>query len=229
MRLADRPAIPRTGRGSSSNPYANLVRALGPDHPLVRTQRALSITTRHAFHACALLVATPFLGLLSRNLAIAAAASAALVTSILCAAVVLLSSQRRRRVHDLILEGTPPGLGLIQTEVRRLLDPVSRARSAQALNRALYEGEHWHDLLPASRPPPGVRHLPSNAPLIREIARDLCGEYVSPRAVILVDRLIEGGYGAAIYQGGPDWVRRELGRIRFELAREAGACMRPGG
>jgi hypothetical protein len=226
MRLAARPAIPRPGRPSASDPDAALVRALGPDHRLVRSQRALSVTIRHTVSACALLVATPCLGLLSRNLGIAAGASAALVTSILCAAVAILSSQRRRRVHDLILEGSPPRLGLIQAEVRRLLDPVHRARSAQALTRALYDGEHWYDLLPASRPPPGVRHLPSNGPLIRAIARELCGEGVSPRAVILADRLIEGGYGGALYGSGPDWVRRELGRIHFELAAGA-SCVDP--
>ncbi len=218
MKLAARPAFPRIGEGWASEPYADLVRALGPDHRLVRTQRALSVTIGHTVSACALLVATPCLGLLGRNLGIAAGASAALVTSILCVAVAILGSQRRRRVHDLILEGSPPRLGLIQAEVRRLLDPVRRARSAQALTRVLYEGEHWYDFLPASRPPPSVRHLVSNAPLIHVIARDLCGEGVSPRAVILVDRLIEGGYGGALYVGGPDWVRRELGRIRFELA-----------
>ena len=218
MRLAALPALPRIGAGSGSDPYADLVGALGPEHRLVRTQRSLSVTIRHTVSACALLVATPCLGLLSRNLGIAAGASAASVTLILCAAVAILSSQRRRRVHDLILEGSPPRLELIQAEVRRLLDPVNRARSAQALTRALYEGEHWYDFLPASRPPPSVRHLASNAPLIHAIARDLCGDGVSARAVILVDRLIQGGYGGALYVGGPDWLRRELGRIRFELA-----------
>jgi hypothetical protein len=218
MRLAARPTSLRIGGGSASDPYPDLVRALGPGHRLVRTQRALSIATYQAVLACVLLIATPCLGLLSRNLAIAAGGSAALVTSVLCVAVAVLGSQRRRRMHDLILEGGAPPLGLIQAELTRLLDPVHRARLSQALTRALYEGEHWYDLLPASRPPPSVRHLASNATVIRAIARALCGEGVSPRAVILIDRLIEGGYGGALYASGPDGVRRELGRICFELA-----------
>jgi hypothetical protein len=212
-----RQASTRAPRRSSSDPDADLVRALGPDHELVRTQRTLSVTIRRASETSALVLATPCLSLLSRDLAIAAASSAALVASILWGAAAVFGSQRRRRVHDLILQERAPQLGLIDAEVRRLLDPRHRARSAQALRRALYEGEHWHDFLPASRPPPGVRHLTSHAHVIRDIARDLDGEGITPRAVILVDQLIEGGYGAAIYQGGPDRVGRELGRLRFEL------------
>jgi hypothetical protein len=221
VRLATRPAIPRPGCRSSLDLYADLVRTLGPDHPLVRTQRAITIATGHALNASVLVVGAACLGPVSRSLAIATAASAGLVTSILCGAVAVLSARRRQRVHDLILEGTPPALGLIRAEVKRLLEPANRARVAHALDRALREGEHWHEYLPASRPPDGVRHLPPNGPLIREIATDLCGERVSARAVILLDRLIQGGYGAAIYQGGPDWVKRELGRIHFELRWDA--------
>jgi hypothetical protein len=176
--------------------------------------------TRRRAAASALLIAAPCLGLVSRNLAIATAASATLVTSVLCAAVVVLDSHRRRRLQELILEGSPPGLGLVEDEIRRLVDPARRAQLALAIERALYEGEHWHEYLPASRPPHGVRHLPANRALISQIATGLRGEDVSPRAVILLDRLIQGGYGAAIYHGGEDWLSRELGRIRFELARD---------
>jgi hypothetical protein len=217
MRPAPRRAIPHPRGGSSPALYADLVRTLGPDHPLVRTQRAIATATCHAMDVSALVIAAPCLAVLSRDLAIATVASAALVMTILCGGIAVLRSHRRRMVHDLILQGGPPALVLIRDEVGRLLDPAYRARVARALNRALYEGEHWHEYLPASRPPHGVRHLPPNARLIREITADLCGEHASPRAVIRLDRLIQGGYGAAIYQGGPDWVRRELGRIHFEL------------
>jgi hypothetical protein len=217
MRLAARPTSLRIGGGSASDPYPDLVRALGPDHRLVRTHRSLTITIRHTVNGCVLIVAAPFLDLVSRSLAVTATASATLVTSILCAAVAILGAQRRRRIHDLILEGSAPQLGLIQAEVSRLLDPRHRAQSARALTRALSDAEHWHDLLPASRPPPSVRHLAPHAPLIRALARALCSHGVSPRAVILTDRLIEGGYGGTLYARDPDRVRRELGRIRFEL------------
>jgi hypothetical protein len=32
---------------------------------------------------------------------------------------------------------------------------------------------------------------------------------------------MRGGYGSALYDGGPDWLRRELGRIRFEIGADA--------
>lgn len=183
----------------------------------MRAQRAVGIARRHALSGSAVLAAAPSLALVSRSLAVATAASAALVTSMLCAAVAMLGSHRRERIHDLILRGSPPALELIRDEVRCLLDLDHRLHVAHALDRALYDGEHWHDYLPASRPPQGVRHLPPNGPLIRQITADLRGERVSPRAVILLSRLIQGGYGAAIYQSGPEWVSRELGRIHFEL------------
>ena len=45
--------------------------------------------------------------------------------------------------------------------------------------------------------------------------------------MVMLDRLVQGGYGATVYQGGPDWVRRELGRIHFELL-EPGGREQPG-
>jgi hypothetical protein len=89
----------------------------------------------------------------SRSLAVATAASAALVTSILCGAVTILGRHRREHVHDLILRGGPPAVELIRGEVRRLVDIDNRLQVARALDRALCDGEHWHEYLPASRPP----------------------------------------------------------------------------
>lgn len=183
----------------------------------MRIQSAITLTRRHTIAASALTIAAPCLAVVSPNLAVATTGCAALVASALYGTIAMLRSLRRERIHDLIVLGSPPPLPLIRDEVGQLLDGRYRARVARSLNRALYEGEHWHEYLPASRPPPGVRNLPANGPLVREITTDLYGEHVSPRAVILLARLMRGGYGAAIYQGGPDWLGRELGRIHFEL------------
>jgi hypothetical protein len=40
--------------------------------------------------------------------------------------------------------------------------------------------------------------------------------------MVLLDQLVRGGYGAAVYHGGADLVTRELGRIRFELLEPGG-------
>ena len=33
----------------------------------------------------------------------------------------------------------------------------------------------------------------------------------------MLSRLMRGGYGSALYEGRPVWLRQELGRIRFEI------------
>jgi hypothetical protein len=217
-----RSAITGGGRRSSGDANTDLIGALGADHPLVRTQRAVTVATHHALAASALLVAAPCLILVSRRLAIATEASAAVVTAILWGVVAVLGTSRRQHIHTLILAGAPPALGLIRSEAQRLVDPARRARVARMLDAALHEGEHWHEYLPASRPPPGVRHLPPNRRLIGEITSCLRDGHASPRAMVLLDQLVRGGYGAAVYHGGADLVTRELGRIRFELLEPGG-------
>ena len=218
MRLAAPTAIGRTGRRSSLDLYADTVRALGADHPLARVQRAVTLATRQAAAASALLVASPCVVLVSRNLAVATAAAATLVTATLCGAVAALGVRRRAHVQDVILRGNASGAELVRDETARVLAPAHRARVAHRLARALHEAEHWEEYVPASRPPESVRHLRPSARVVREIVTGLDGDVASPRPVILLERFLQGGYGAAIYQSsGPDSVRRELGRIRFEL------------
>jgi hypothetical protein len=202
---------------SAPDAYTDIVAALGADHPLPRTQRAVDIATGMAVHTSALVLVAPCLAVVGGRLGVAAGVSAALVAAALWVVVAVLGSCRKRCIHDLILEGGAPALPLIRSESSRLVEPARRARVACMLDTALDEGVHWHEYFPASRPPPGVRHLPPNDRLIHEITSCLRDGRATPRAMILLHRLVEGGYGAAVYQGGPDWVRRELGRIRFEL------------
>lgn len=221
-----RSTIPGDRREPTPDEDIDLVRTLGSDHPVVRAGRAADAVTSLAIETSALLIAVPCLVLVSPKLAFAAAVSAALVAAALWGVAAVLVNSRRRCVDDLILRGGSASLPLVRFEIRRLVDAKRRGRIARALEDALEAGEHWHENLPSSRPPPGVRYLPPNAPLIREIASCLRDGPVSPRAMVMVDRLIEGGYGAALYQGGPEWVRRELGRIRFELVGPANRAQR---
>jgi hypothetical protein len=228
--MAARPSWPgRAGsavrarrRDVAPDEYVEVVRAFGSDHPLARAVGAVSVATDRAVEASALLVAAPCLVVVGPEPAIAAEGSAALVTAILWAVVAVLRGRRRQRVHDLIVAGEPRRLPLILSESRRLVDRDRCSRVAATLDAALHAGEHWYEYLPASRPPAGVRHLPANGPLIRGIAARLREGPVSPRAMVMLDRLVRGGYGAAVYQGGGDWLRRELGRVRFELAESGG-------
>jgi hypothetical protein len=227
MKIAAPLSIGRSGRRSSLDLYADAVRTLGPRHPVARSQHSITVAGRHAATACALLAAAPFIGLISRDLAVATGVAAMLVTTISCGVVAALSSRRRTQVHELVLERRSSAAELVRHEVGRLLDPSHRAEVARRLGRALHEAEHWDEYLPASRPPEAVLHLRTNAQAVHAIVEAIHGDEVSPRAVILLERFVKGGYGAAVYQGGgPDLVRRELGRIRFELGADAGR--RPG-
>jgi hypothetical protein len=51
------------------------------------------------------------------------------------------------------------------------------------------------------------------------IATALRDQPPSPRPVVMVERLVRGGYGATVYDADPDWLRRELGRICYEFLR----------
>jgi hypothetical protein len=135
-----------------------------------------------------------------------------------CAAVAVLGSQHRRAgarpyprrraasARPCASRGEAPGRSRPPRSIRARAYPCPLRRRALVRFPA--------GVTTASRRPPSRIECAA----IRAIVRDLRGDGVSPRAVILVDRLIEGGYGGALYEGGLDRLRRELGRIRFELA-----------
>lgn len=221
MRFAATSAIERAAGRSSVHLSVDAANTLGAGHPLARTQLAVTIAARQAATASALLVAAPWIALIDRRLAFATGVAAVLVVTILCAVIAVLRSQRRAMVRALILHGDASTVELVRIEMGRLLQPTHRADVACRLGRTLHEAEHWNEYLPASRPPAGVRHLRPSAQAIHEIMDALHADGVSPRAVILVERFVQGGYGADAYHAsGPDAVRRELGRIRFELGRQ---------
>jgi hypothetical protein len=155
--------------------------------------------------------------LAGRGAWVATVASAVLVEGGAGIALLGLRSLRRQRIHDMIVAGTVPDLEVVRTEVRRLQSDAHRRGLANALERALADGERWHEFMPAARPPHGVRNLPAHAAAVRDIARGLRDRDVSVRAIVLVERLAAGGYGSVLYEADQAWLGRELTRIRYEL------------
>ena len=202
-------------------------RALGDDHPLSEAERTMAVLRQQAVVCLALALASPaVLVLMDRASAVALLVAATAVEAGLCAGIAIARSVRRDRIHDMILAGTIPELAVVAVEVGRLASADHRRKLAASLERALDDGEHWHEFLPAARPPYGVRDLPAHAETIREIATGLRGDVPSIRGVVLVERLLRGGFGSALYGGHRGWLASELNRIRYELAGAAVAAER---
>ena len=91
------------------------------------------------------------------------------------------------------------------------------SRLADALERALADGEHWHEFMPAARPPVGVRNLPAHAAPSGRLRTGSATAMRPIRAIVIVERLAAGGYGSALYEADQAWLGRELTRIRYEL------------
>src|SRR5689334_18059949 len=208
-----------------STPSLSAHRILGADHPLARVETALAGATNQAL-VCALVIAgSPVMLVAGRDAWLATIASAALVTLGVGVSVLALRATRRARIHDLIVACAAPDIDVVRDEVRRLRSEHHRLTLARAVERALADGERWHEFMPAARPPHGVRNLPTHAVAVREIARGLREITASARAVVMVERLATGGYGSALYEADQVWLGRELRRIRYELA--AGSLSAP--
>ena len=185
--------------------------------PLHALDEAIRLVRRQACAAAACVAVSPAVATFDRRAGTSAALAATVCTTSLLLAGWVLEAVRRSRIHDLILCSGCIESESFACEVRRLGGPSNRERLASGLERALADGCRWAELLPASRPPPGARHLTANADAITAITTGLRSGHASPRAIVMIERLMRGGYGSALYGGGPEWLRRELGRIRFEI------------
>jgi hypothetical protein len=192
-------------------------RFLGDDHPLTRVEESLASVRNQALVCLALIAGSPAVLLAGRDTWAATVGSALVVEVGAGVAILALRSLRRQRIHDMIVAGNVPDLEVVRAEVRRLQSDDHRRWLASALEKALADGERWHEFTPAARPPLGVRNLPAHASAIREIARDLRDHGASVRAIVMVERLAAGGYGSALYEADQAWLGRELTRIRYEL------------
>jgi hypothetical protein len=191
--------------------------ARGPEDPLGQIGRTISLLRRQAWASIAAAAASAGAAGLDRRAGVAGALAGVGCAALLAAAACVLAAVRRCRIHDMILARTRVECGAFARELERLGGRSNRERLATALERALADGRRWSELLPASRPPPGARDLPANAAAILTIAGALRAGRASPRAIVMLERLMRGGYGSALYEGRPAWLRQELGRIRFEI------------
>jgi hypothetical protein len=193
-------------------------RRAGPDgHRLVGLERSIDRVHRQAVECVAVAVGSPVIAWFDLRVGLAVAGSAAAAAAVLTAGMGVLATARRRCVHEVVLSGHAVECEAFANEVRRLQDRQHRERLASVLERALSDGRKWGQLMPASRPPPGARYLPEHETTIVAIVAGLRRDGASPRAVVLVERLVGGGYGSSLYAAHAEWLRRELGRIRFEL------------
>jgi hypothetical protein len=195
--------------------------ALGPEDPLAGIERTIRLLRRQTAAAGAVAAGSVGVAAFDRRAALAAAAAGLGCAALLLVWAGALAAVRRRRIHDMILLRTRVDCEPFALELDRLSGRANRERLAAGLERALADGSRWSEILPASRPPPGARDLPANLAAILAIADALRTGRASPRAIVMVERLMRGGYGSALYEGGPVWVRQELGRIRFEIDHSA--------
>jgi hypothetical protein len=209
--------LPRLPDLRSRSPIDETCRALGADHPLAQVERRIAWLRDQVAVSLSIAVAGAILITADRRLGVAIVIASAAAEAGFALVLAAAMSARRDLIHELFLRGTAPRIRAVAAEAHRLHDATHRSKLAEQLERALDEGLRWHEFMPASRPPYGVRNLPRHAPVVRDIAAGLRADTPSTRALVLVERLMRGGYGSAIYDGGGDWLALELARIRYEL------------
>jgi hypothetical protein len=191
---------------------------LGPDHPIARAADATEAVRRQVV-VCAVFTVTLTIFAwpqLQRSLPLTA--SAAVVELALLALLMLLRHEQTSRIHQLIAAAGPAlPLAEVQEEARHLCEPRTRQALAKVLLRTLDSAERWAELPPAQRPPPAVRALTPHAALVRRAASLLVEGQPSARGVAIVEQLVTDGYQSPLYCGDGERLRRELGRIIFEL------------
>lgn len=189
---------------------------LGRGHPLSRIVTLVRVLAWQMV-AVSGVVAMGALGVTGRRAWGIRLLSAALVAQLVLLMICALARQlQREHVLRLIASGRA-GLTVeeISREAQRLASPRHHAQLAERLERALDEALRWHQLPVASRPPPGVRLLCTFAPEVRAIAGQLRGGQSALPGVALLELLLTGGYGSALYAGDKDLLREQLWRIRY--------------
>jgi hypothetical protein len=151
--------------------------------------------------------------------------SAALVMELVLAMLYTLARQlQREQVLRLIAAGRARlPVGEISREAQRLAPPGHHSQLAERLERALDEAVRWDQLPVASRPPPEIRLLCAFTPEVRGIAGQLRSGRPALPGVALLELLLTGGYGSALYAGDQDLLRQYLWRIRYLISPAAPA------
>lgn len=107
----------------------------------------------------------------------------------------LLARVRARSLDDRLLAGEPPEASRqLKARSARLLEPGYRSEVAAALREMLDDAEHARRIFMKAQVRLREVQIIAAGPLIREIADQLEADAaVSPRGVILADRLIRDG------------------------------------
>ena len=116
----------------------------------------------------------------------------------------LLARVRGRAIDDQLLAGrTPNGNAVARARLTRLLDSRYRSKLARALRRLLDAARRPRPSRFDPEVPLQAREVLDTEPLILQLAADLeADEAVSPRGVILVDRLIRDGDSPVYWRCG---------------------------
>lgn len=207
----------------ADTPITKLPRAadvLGAGHPLSRNIEASRATCRQAVICAALLAgllagAYPAVGRVGWLGISAAVVDLALILSLLA-----LREERHRRARELIIQQGSADVAELCAERRRLLASTHRRSLARQLEQALIRAQRWDEQLPASRPPPTVRHLLAHDAAVHAVVCGLRDDHPSLRGVALAERLLDGRYGSALYLNSAAELGEELRRIALEF--EAG-------
>ena len=212
---------PRLLRLISREEERAAAKALGHDEELVRLFARRQIRIEQLAITSVPLALGLFGTVLGRESAPFVLSAAGLVALTLIASTLVTNLQLRNRAQELIATGYGEiGVRLVTDERRRLLSRKSRERLARSLERLLDDAQNWGKLLPASRPPAGVRALRYAPDEVREIATLLRADPVRVPGVARTTRLLSDGVDSPLYRGDVEDLRAELRRIRDLLALE---------
>ncbi len=212
-------ALARIARVAPQADEAEAATVLGESHELVRVlarRRALTVQILITSLPLAFAVVGLAVGTASASVVLVAAA---IVQLALLLAVPYLRGRTREIAGELIAAGDDASLGLriVDSERRRLTSRKERERMARSLEHLLRDAKHWYRILPAHRPPPGVRSLIYTEQEARDVVSLLRADGAQARGIALTSRLLWDG-ASPLYGDEAGRLREELHRIRFLLA-----------
>ena len=147
--------------------------------------------------------------------------AAVLVALGLVFSVAFSAFEIRDRAQEVIAGGQERlPLRVVRDERLRLLSHRERERFARSLERLLKDAQNWNRILPATRPPDGVRELRFAEREVHEVAGLLRSDPVHVPGVARIARFLSDGGSSPLFGGDDEALRTELRRIRDLLDRE---------
>jgi hypothetical protein len=127
----------------------------------------------------------------------------------------------RDRAQEVIAAGYERlPLRIVSDERLRLSSLRERERFARSLERLLKDAQDWNRILPATRPPHGVRELRFAEREVHEVASLLRADPIHVPGVARTARFLSDGASSPLFGGDDEALRTELRRIRDLLDRE---------